>query len=680
MTFGRALSARVAKALMRRGGASALWLSVWVAATFSAQQGQAAEVFRFTIRADPPAIPANGRSTATISIEINSAPNLAALQGTPANFVTTLGVIEPFAPIAGNTARVTLRSGLEPGVAIVTAIVGQSREQVQVKFLPTDGTQLIETRSITFTGRNLAYYPDAGLIIASGKTHVKFRQVLLHANISLQFELKKEQLLMEGEPGANAVVISNGKRKIEGDRLKLFMKPLRGVMLKVNPQPERLYLSGDSLQIVAAESESNESVQQRRELDIMKFSDPPVFDQGTVVVARQIVIYPGEKIKFKRAQIYINGQHVITLPLHVLSLNNSAYDAYGIIGEQVFGFNSSGGFGLDFPFYYRVSSGGQGAIRLRHSGGDGFFADVPGWSLALEEEYSLGTGGEGTFVLDKIGNGNWGAQLNHTHDFNDRTSAYLYISSPYHTDTFIRSTFTSEHQNFTLGLEAYGNIPAEGYASGTAQVYIQTRTTALGKTGLDFSTSLEIGYSNNPDAEKPEVVSETLQVPLRFPTWQLAPQTSVALSLQPQLFHDNTGVINTGLGASLTLSHKFTPLTFASLTYTRSPGISSSSGVLNTQYISGSFCSTPSPRWNITAAGTYSLTDASIYGSLTADYRVNEKFRIGAISSYQRFTGESFTDYDIFIGRRLGRLKMEGLVGWSKSRGDIYLQVGNISF
>ncbi|NCO33726.1 MAG: hypothetical protein GW893_07640 [Armatimonadetes bacterium] len=676
MNSGRSAYRGSLRTLPRCFGAVAAAV-VWVLVLSS---GASPDFFRFIIRADPPAIPANGRSTATITIEINSAQNQSALNGSAANFVTTLGVIEPLTHIAGNTARVTLRSGTQPGVAIVTAIVGQSREQTQVKFLPIDGSKLLETRAISFTGRNLVFHPDAGLIVASGKTRVSFRRMRLRCGMNLQYDIEKEHLLLDGRPGENEVVFSNGRKRFVGDRLKFLMKPLQGMMLKINPEPERLYLAGDALAVIPADGDDLEAADHRAQLDAMKFPDPPSIGRGTVVLARQIVIYPGEKIKFKRAKIYINGKHVISLPLHVLPLRNNAYDAYGIVGDRVFGFNTSGGIGLDFPFYYRVSSGGQGAIRLRHSGGDGFFTEAPGWSLAVEEEYSLGDDGEGTFVLDKLGQGNWGASLNHSHAFSDSASGYFYVSSPEHADAFGRATLTRDYDRFSVGLETYGNVPEDRYASGTAQAYVQTRAKPLGKTNMDYSASFEVSYSNNPEAADPEVVSQTIQTPLRLPTWKLAASTSVTSSLQPQVYHSSAGVTNAGIGASVTLSQTFTPTTFGSLTYTRSPGISSSSGVLNTQYISGSLFSVPNRHWQLTSTGTYNLTDSSVYGSITADYRLNTDWRLGLTSSYQKFVGDSFTDHDIVIGKRIGRLKMEGIVGWSKSRNDIYFQVGNISF
>lgn len=637
-----------------------------------------ADVFRFIIRADPPAIPANGRSTTTISIEINNAQNPSSLSGGIANFVTTMGVIEPTARIVGNTARVTLRSGTIPGMATVTAIVGQSREQLQVEFVADTGAITEATKSVSLKGKNLTYYPSSNLVIASGKSSVRFRHMRLRCDMKLQYDVAKQYIVAEGEPGENAVAFSNGKETLSGDRVKLNLNTLEGTLLKVNPEPSRTYFSVDGEKRGFIERTSPGGSEANGVQPEPKF--PEVDDAvGTVVIARQIVVYPHEKIKFKRARIYINGSYVISLPMHVLSLSTQAFESYGIMGDRVFGFNSTGGFGLDFPFYYHITSGGQGALHLRHAGGDGFFTDAPGWTLAVEEEYSFKEDGTGTLEVDKLTRGDWGVQWDHSQEFTPDSQGYFYVSSPQHEDVFGRASLSKEFDNYTVGLETFGDAPRDAYASATAQAYWQTHARSLGKSAMNYATSVEVSYQNNPSAENPEVLSETLQTSVYLPSWKLGDRTAVHSSLQPQVYHDSTGITSAGLGAMLTFRHAFAESTDLSLSYTRSPGTASSFGVLDTQYLSASFLSVPNDRWQFSSSGTFNLTEDSFFGSANATYRINEMWRLGVTSVYQKFTGDSLTDFDVTVGRRLGKLNMEGAIGWSKSRGSLYFQIGSLS-
>ncbi|MBI3923287.1 MAG: hypothetical protein HY318_17835 [Armatimonadetes bacterium] len=646
-----------------------LMVSLW-------QCGQTSgDPFRFIIRADPTSILANGRSTATITVEINSAQNPAGINGAFVNFVTTLGVVEPTARVFGNTARAVLRSGTMPGIATVTAVIGPSREQVKVQFLSMSGEGAQETKSISITGKNLEYYAEKNLVIASGMTRVRFRRMRLSCDVKLQYDVDRMYLAADGESGQNKVALSNGKTTLEGDRLRYDLEKLRGLLLKVNPQSERRVFSGDSLK-----EEVPEELPQGEEPPTMEEVQFPTVDnaRGTVVVARQIVIYPGYKIKFRKARIYIDGKHVISLPLHVLPLQAEAFASYGIVGDQVFGFNSSGGFGLDFPFYYHVDAEGQGAIRLRHAGGDGFFTEAPGWSLAVQEDYSLSDSGTGTFTFDKLTRGNWGASVDHSQEFGPNTRGFFYASSPQHRDLFGRASFTRDFAGYSLGLETYGDAPSDADSSFTSQLYWQRKSKPLWSTSLDFSVSADLSYEKDPSAVDSEVVSQSLQVPLYFPDWRLSGRSLVTANLEPQMRHSEAGFSNVGVGASLALNQILSSTSLVTVSYTRSPGGAAFQGSSGTQYVSATFYSTPSRLWQFTSSSTLNLSDSSFFGSGTANFNIDDDWRLGLTSTYQRFYGDAFLDHDITVGHRLG--KMEGTVGWSKARGHLYFQIGNFTF
>ena len=192
-----------------------------------------AQSFRFSLRAEPDVIAANGISTTSITVQIPGSSG--AISAAPiVRFITTQGTIETQAQVVGGTARALLRSSTTPGTALVTAIIGNSREQVAVEFT---GDDVSLARYIEIEGAYVAYGASQNLVTTSGSDcALEFGDVRIESDVRLDVDLQAQRVWAQGNNGG--VRIRSGKgakmRELRGDRLYYDLRRRRGVMRRID--------------------------------------------------------------------------------------------------------------------------------------------------------------------------------------------------------------------------------------------------------------------------------------------------------------------------------------------------------------------------------------------------------------------------------------------------------------
>jgi archaellum component FlaG (FlaF/FlaG flagellin family) len=188
-----------------------------------------AQTFRFSLRAEPDLISANGISTTTITVQVQNSGNSSIMAAPVVRFVTTAGTIEPQAQLSGGVARALLRSSTTPGTAIVTAFVGNSREQIAVEFT---GDEVGVARYLEVSGSYVAYGAQEGLITASGGCQLQYGDLSIESDVRLDVDLHAQRIWAEG--GSGRVIIRNGKgtktHELRGDRLYYDLQRRRGIL------------------------------------------------------------------------------------------------------------------------------------------------------------------------------------------------------------------------------------------------------------------------------------------------------------------------------------------------------------------------------------------------------------------------------------------------------------------
>jgi hypothetical protein len=196
--------------------------------TFLASSASA-QTFRFSLRADPDVIPANGISTSSIVVQVQDEGATGITAVPMVRFITTAGTIESNARLSGGVARVLLRSSTTPGTAIITAFIGNAREQIAVEFAADN---LGIARYLDISGAYVAYGDTEGVINASGKCVLNFGETRIESDVRLDIDLRREFIWAEGNAGT--VVIRHGRgqnaKELRGDRLFYDLRRRRGVM------------------------------------------------------------------------------------------------------------------------------------------------------------------------------------------------------------------------------------------------------------------------------------------------------------------------------------------------------------------------------------------------------------------------------------------------------------------
>ena len=187
---------------------------------------------RFTLRAQPDVIPANGISTTSIFVQVPQSGN--AITSAPVvRFATTAGVIENQASLTDGVARVLLRSSNTPGTAVVTAFIGSSREVITVEF---SAESEIAERYLELSAPYVAYGAGVGIITSSGKGEFDFGDIHIESDVRLDVDLYSERVWAQGNK--NGVTIRQGRgdkaKTLRGDRLFFDLKRRSGVMRRAD--------------------------------------------------------------------------------------------------------------------------------------------------------------------------------------------------------------------------------------------------------------------------------------------------------------------------------------------------------------------------------------------------------------------------------------------------------------
>lgn len=460
-----------------------LWLNL-----FGWSQTPPTQRHTFLLLASPPQIPADGKSTCEITVRIDdpSVPD-----GTIVHFTSSLEgtVIEPQAVLRGGIARVKLRAGTVPGVTLVTAFFGASRQTIEVQLLPPGVEASREGQVIHIEGDYVAYAPAMNFVAGSGKVRLIYKGWEIQSDVRLDFWLDSKIVVAEGQPGMNKVVVTNGKERLEGDRLIADVGRQVGILTKVVPEAKRIVFKGWSL------SEGSEN-------DVVGLSEPPAPMDIDInwVRGRSLTIYPppNERVVIRRAQIYAKGQKMIALPLYVEArggLSLSGYYGAGIgtpFGLQGVSITAYSGFQIDTPIYYRADLRGTGALRLQYFGGQGFSAYRKGFALSLEEQYVFGKRGEieGGLLLEQFTRSDWGFRWQHFQRLGNGGRLNLYLDYPRHKDLFVRLGYHGSIKNSGIGLELNLQKPEGQGLSHSLHAYGYLPGKPLGKSGMTYTLSL----------------------------------------------------------------------------------------------------------------------------------------------------------------------------------------------
>lgn len=406
--------------------------------------------YNVSLETMPSTILADGRSYSQIMVTVTESNGLPVADGTEVRFTTTAGSITPAARTGAGRASAILTSATSPQIAMITASAAGITTSAQVEFASSAEDISSGPRTVRMKGGSIAYSIERDTALGNDDVTVEYRGLTIKATNAQVCEALST-LRAQGK-----VSIEQGGKKIEADAFTCDLRTNHCRALK----------SGDVSTVSTFDVDKFDRVKDSSALvDPSEFA--PLASDGTKtwIVSRRLAIFPGEKIQFFRAAIFLGGSRIIQMPYYSYS-----YQDRESILQQV-KYTSRNGLLVDLPLYYHMADSGSGAFKLRYSGAGsdygGYFQPRKGMSLGLEQAYSNNENTEGRVFVDSVTDATRSFELAHHTEFGEAAnSGRLDLTARYQpTSTFAKGVYnTGLNMNGGLGKYCY---TLNGYFGGS---------------------------------------------------------------------------------------------------------------------------------------------------------------------------------------------------------------------
>lgn len=394
------------------------------------------------IDAIPASISADGKSFSQIALTIRNADGSPVSDGTEVRLITTSGVITTAAYTSNGHATAILTSSTSPGIAIVTASIGEDSASIQVEFSADVEQGRTASRVIRMKGGSIAYSVERDMILASDDVTVEYRGLSINAG-NIQVSEPLGVIKAQGN-----VVISRGEIRFKADAFIYDLRTDRcQIMIAENPAIINLFRADDIKPSAWIKG-----------LISMVAEFKPLESEGTKtwIISKRLTLFPNERIQFFRASVYLGDVQIMNMPYYFFDYTNR-----GALFNQI-RYTTNDGLVVDYPVYYKVTEQNSGAIKLRYSdskyGYGSYLYPRRGFSLGVEQSYSINENGDGRIFIDSITSEKRSLELTHHQDFGS-------IQHPGRTDFSVRFQPNSDfgRKVYTANLNIFGDKPKYGY-------------------------------------------------------------------------------------------------------------------------------------------------------------------------------------------------------------------------
>lgn len=614
------------------------------------------------LRAQPQAIVADSFSTTTITAEVRDSTGRSVPDGTQVDFTTSLGIIEHTARTSSGVARVRLQSDTTIGTAMVSAVVsaGRAVANINVDFL-APGTEMFDESFISVSStKHLGYDVGKQIVDSAGGVQISHRGVDITAE-EAQIDVRKNILRAKARLGGDSIRVTRGDKTISASALYYDLNSMNGVIFTPAEEGAKRFLFRGRDMFIQPDEEPDEKV---------VFDFQPVEISTMFIRARALLIRPGEEIKIKRASFYMEGDKILSVPLHVVSLSGRAT---GINQMLTYG---TEGLRMDLPIYYSLTPNGTGSFRLRHSepSGWGTYNGRAGWQVDMEQDYTQGGSTEGSLAATRITSGDWGLRWNHRKEFDNNSRLYTYIDYPAHQNLYSTIDYSMSFGDYNLSLNLRGNVRDRATDSYTSNIFLQSHPKNLVGNAITYGFTTRLSYNSLLSSENGNKFGQ-------------------ALGLQ---FYGKTLKVGGGsLNSSLTAGREWGGMypgssVYANLGYSRNLGMIGTLGLnytyswadssfgYNAQRLSTDIYMSPSQAWNSHVYATYGLDDGSVSAFGDFGYTFAQIWRASIQGTYQKLPLFDYTDTEVALARAMG--KQEVRIIWSQSRKRFRVEFSALSF
>ena len=611
---------------------------------------------------NPAIIPADGKTICTISASVRDRDGNLVPDGTEIQFSASLGLVEEAAETSSGVARAKLTSADIPGDSVVTAtwLDGQAVSQTSVTFAVSAG-QFVGPQYLSIeSGEYLAYSIDYRVMEAIGDVRIRYRMLEITAD-SAQVDLQMDRIVARGEGREKPITIRAGEKTITGSLLVCGLESLQGQLISI--------ADGTSFDVDLAAG----SVTPSDGLSSVPPEDQEFVDlsaSSILIKARRAVIFPSDKIQFKRVSVYVNRKHAISFPYYVLSLTDYQADE-----EQYVGYGT-GGLTLNLPVYYSLTPTSSGALLLRRgeSAGWGWYGQSPGWYLDVRQRYSS-SNASGQILLSQVTNQDWGAHFNHNQQFDDRTQGYLYLDWAAHEDLYGMVNLNRSYDRFNAGLNVYGSHSGDGADYHTTEMSVRTRPRPVGSIPARLTFLSRTAYSSGSGLVGHAGLQQSVLANIQSSAIRLGSSATFRSTLGMGYLWGSDRASGLSSVATAMLDWRLATYSRLQVNYRFADRATSyTSSVLGKQSLSANLRVSDGKRWGATLYAMRGLDYASsnFFGDLS--YRVSREWRVGVRSTSNRYGDLHYNDTEYALGKLFGSREL--IAVWSQSQQRVMLELG----
>jgi hypothetical protein len=602
------------------------------------------------------AVLADGRDYTELIAEVRDSSGNLVPDGTVVTFSTNLGVFAEGGPAAtaktrAGSARVKLNSASKGEATITAAVEGGGFAKLEITFTddPSETFKGNTFISIQSSG-SLIYSAEDRVVEATGKprkeerkrpgAHLSYRNIEIFAD-SLQLDCMANTVRAFGE-----VVLRRGAARRQCGRLYYELHTGKGLAIaEINHRMGPVSIQGNDLQMEPVATAIAPKFLEMVDLSTAKL----------VIAARHILVFPGEKLQFKRPEFFQDGVKLLSMPFYALGLY-----AHQLFTDQFLGVGTQG-LSLDMPLYYDLTPSSTGIFRIRHGerAGRSVYATRPGWALDLTHAYnSLGGPRRytGEIGLSGINRSDWGFRWNHSQEFSENTRGSLFLDFPQHRGIFGSTYLNHRMGTVQMGLNLAANRTFSGYSSNGTEgnLYLETVPRKVGHTGYMMAFGATAGMSEmRTGSFRVTTVSQGLQARFFSNPFRLDRNTTLTNYLTLGNVWTNQGTAGTSVLASVAVSHSFGGGSNLQLTYdfTQQPTHFIGFGK---HRVGASFYASGGDKWSFYLYGT-ALLDAN-NTSLISDFRYTfaPRWHFSLSTTIQKYATADYRDFEMGIARSIG--------------------------
>ena len=226
-------------------------------------------------------------------------------------------------------------------------------------------------------------YDEAGYrTTAEGDVRVRYENLSLRAPWA-DMDTSTQILRAQGSP-VQPVVLHWQGRRLEGDLLEYNLQTREGVLRNPRGKVDAIFLRGGHLEVVPLEKAVERKwISARQAKKISGDEELVQWNQVTIttckephphyrLVAKRVVVFPGNKVVVRSPQVYIGDYNLFTYPFdYVVLLQGRKSMLANFLPSVAYDSDRGGGVGVEGPIVWDTGSLRVGAMYWSRTGGEG---------------------------------------------------------------------------------------------------------------------------------------------------------------------------------------------------------------------------------------------------------------------------------------------------------------------